>query len=255
MNNQRPGFDLSIGMMLPSGNLVAEHQMQQMLAPRVALHSTRLPLTGSSVQQLDAMIDNLEDAARLLADARVDQIAFNCTAVSTFNPAAEPAISKRIVDATNTTALTTAQALVAALHHFAAQRMVLVTPYIEAVTKREKVFFEHHGFDVVHDASYGIDSNWDMAQQSPSTWFDFTLANRRDDVDAYVLSCTAIDSAVVIDDLEQALGKPVLTSNQALAWFCQRRGGINQAVHGFGELLASTNAVQADAIQPAANVG
>ena len=42
MNNQRPGFDLSIGMMLPSGNLVAEQQMQQMLAPRVALHSTRL---------------------------------------------------------------------------------------------------------------------------------------------------------------------------------------------------------------------
>jgi len=255
MNNQRPGFDLSIGMMLPSGNLVAEHQMQQMLAPRVALHSTRLPLTGSSVQQLDAMIDNLEDAARLLADARVDQIAFNCTAVSTFNPAAEPAISKRIVDATNTTALTTAQALVAALHHLAAQSIVLVTPYIEAVTKREKVFFEHHGFDVVHDASYGIDSNWDMAQQAPATWFDFTLANRRDDVDAYVLSCTAIDSAVVIDDLEQALGKPVLTSNQALAWYCQRRGGINQSVHGFGELLASTKALQADVVQSKANVG
>jgi maleate cis-trans isomerase len=55
--------------------------------------------------------------------------------------------------------------------------------------------------------------------------------------------------------LEQALGKPVLTSNQALAWLCQRRGGINQSVHGFGELLASTKAVQADAIQPAANVG
>ena len=255
MNNQRPGFDLSIGMMLPSGNLVAEYQMQQMLAPRVALHSTRLPLTGSSVQQLDAMIDNLEGAARLLADARVDQIAFNCTAVSTFNPAAEPAISKRIVDATNTTALTTAQALVAALHHFSAHRMVLVTPYIEAVTKREKIFFEHHGFDVVHDVSYGIDSNWDMAQQAPSTWLDFTLANRRGDADAYVLSCTAIDSAVVIDQLEQALGKPVLTSNQALAWYCQRRGGITQPVQGFGKLLASTNAIRPDIAQPAATTG
>jgi len=239
MTNNRPGYDLSIGMLLPSGNLVAERQMQQMLAPRVALHTTRLPLTGSSEAQLNAMIDNLEAAAQLLADARVDQIAFNCTAVSTFDPAAEPAISKRIADATNTTALTTAQALVAALKHLNARRIVLITPYIDAINAREKVFFEHHGFEVTHDAGYDIETNWDMAQQPPATWAQFALANRRDDADAYVLSCTAIESADVIDDLERELGKPVLTSNQALAWYCQRRGGVTEPVHGFGAVLAS----------------
>lgn len=239
MTNNRPGYDLSIGMLLPSGNLVAERQMQQMLAPRVALHTTRLPLTGSSETQLKAMIDNLEAAARLLADARVDQIAFNCTAVSTFDPASEPAISKRIADATNTTALTTAQALVAALNYLSARRIVLITPYIEAINRREKVFFAHHGFDVVHDVGYDIETNWDMAQQPPATWAEFTLANRRAQADAYVLSCTAIESADVIDELERELGKPVLTSNQALAWYCQRQGGIQQAVQGFGTLLAS----------------
>ena len=239
MKNNRPGYDLSIGMLLPSGNLVAERQMQQMLTPRVSLHTTRLPLTGSSETQLNAMIDNLEDAARLLADARVDQIAFNCTAVSTFDPAAEPAISKRITDATNTTALTTAQALVTALNYLNARRIVLITPYIEAINRREKVFFAHHGFDVVHDAGYDIETNWDMAQQPPATWAEFTLANRRAQADAYVLSCTAIESADVIDELERELGKPVLTSNQALAWYCQRQGGIQQAVQGFGTLLAS----------------
>lgn len=239
MTNQRPGYDLTIGMLLPSGNLVAERQMLQMLAPRVALYTTRLPLTGSSEAQLNAMIDNLEGAAQLLADARVDQIAFNCTAVSTFDPASEPAIIKRIVDATGTTALTTAQALVAALKHFNAKRIVLVTPYIEAINAREKIFFTHHGFDVVHDAGYDIETNWDMAQQPSSTWADFSVANRREDADAYVISCTAIESADVIDDLERELGKPVLTSNQALAWYCQRSGGIQQRVPGFGELLNS----------------
>ncbi len=243
MANQRPGYDLSIGMLLPSGNLVAERQMLQMLAPRVALHTTRLPLTGSSEAQLNAMIDNLESAAGLLADARVDQIAFNCTAVSTFNPAAEPAISKRIRDATGSTALTTAQALVAALNHFSAKRIVLVTPYIAAINAREKVFFEHHGFEVLREAGYGIDSNWDMAQQPPSTWADFTLANRHADADAYVISCTAIESADVIDDLERELDKPVLTSNQALAWYCQRRAGVQTPVSGFGALLASTQVI------------
>ena len=239
MTNLRPGYDLSIGMLLPSGNLVAERQMQQMLAPRVSLHTTRLPLTGSSEAQLQAMIDNLEAAARLLADARVDQIAFNCTAVSTFDPASEAVITKRIIDATNTSALTTAQALVSALNHFGARRIVLVTPYIDPINAREKIFFTHHGFDVVHDAGYGIETNWDMAQEPPETWADFTLANRREEADAYVISCTAIESADVIDDLEQQLGKPVLTSNQALAWYCQRCGGIEQPVPGFGALLSA----------------
>ena len=124
MTKHRPGYDLTIGMLLPSGNLVAECQMLQMLAPRVALYTTRLPLTGSSEAQLNAMIDNLEGAARLLADARV-------------------------------------------------------------------------------------------------------------------ISCTAIESADVIEELERELGKPVLTSNQALAWHCQRSGGVQQPVPGFGALLAA----------------
>ena len=233
-----PGTDLSIGMLLPSGNIVAERQCRAMLAPGVALHSTRLPLTGSSEAQLLAMIDGLEAASRLLADARVDLIAFNCTAVSTFRPDSEAEITGRIRDATGTPALTTADGLLAALSHFGARRIALITPYLEAVTAREAAYFAHKGFEVVHHASYGIDTNWDMAREPAATWRDFVLANRRDAADAYVLSCTAIESAAVIDELERALGRPVLTSNQALAWHCQRTAGITAPVPGFGRLLA-----------------
>lgn len=233
-----PGVDLSIGMLLPSGNLVAERQVRSMLAPGVALHSTRLPLTGSSEAQLRAMIDRLEDAAALLADARVDLIAFNCTAVSTFKPDAEGEIARRILSvARGARALTTADALLAALRHLGARRIALVTPYIEPVTRREAAYLAHHGFEVVAEASYGIDANWDMACAPAATWHDFTLAHRRDDVDAYLLSCTAIESAEVIEPLEAVLGRPVLTSNQALAWHCQRSAGITAAVPGFGRLL------------------
>ena len=188
-----PGVALSIGMMLPSGNVVAERQVCAMLAPRVALHTTRLPLTGSSEDQLLAMIDGLEHAAGLLADARVDLIAFNCTAVSTFKPDAEGEIVRRIDSVSRgARAVTTADALLAGLKAVWAMRIALITPYIEAVTRREVAYFEHHGFQVVCDASYGIDTNWDMARAPAGTWYDFTLAHRRDDVDAYLLSCTAI---------------------------------------------------------------
>lgn len=233
-----PGIDLSIGMLLPSGNIVAERQVRAMLAPGVALHTTRLPLTGSSEAQLLAMIDGLEAAAGLLADARVDLIAFNCTAVSTYKPDAEVEIVRRIQGVSRgARALTTADALLAALDHLDARRIALITPYIEPVTRREVAYFTHEGYAVVCDASYGIDTNWDMACAPTSTWYDFTMAHRRDAADVYLLSCTAIESAEVIEPLEAALGRPVLTSNQALAWHCQRSAGIATPIAGFGRLL------------------
>ena len=227
----------TIGMLLPSGNLVAEEQIHAMTPKGVRALTTRLPLTGSSDADLKRMTESLEGAAGLLADARVDLIAFNCTAVSTYSSDADCKIADRITNATKTPAVTTAQALVAALRHFEAKRVVLVTPYIEAVTRREQAFLAHHGFEVIHSASHGINLNWDMAQEPPETWTRLVLDNRRDDADAYLLSCTAIRSAEVIDGIETVLGKPVITSNQALMWHCLRALGIERPIKGFGRLL------------------
>lgn len=231
------GNDVSIGMLLPSGNIVAEGQVRAMMPRGVTVHTTRLPLTGSSDAELRRMTESLEGTAGLLADARVDLIAFNCTAVSTYSSDADCKIADRITATTKTPAVTTAQALVAALHRFDCRRLVLVTPYLEPITRREEAFLAHHGFDVIHSASYGINLNWDMAHEPSETWMRFTEENRRDEADAYLLSCTAIRSAEVIDTLEGILGRPVITSNQALTWYCLEALGIEADVKGFGRLL------------------
>ena len=237
-----PRVRLSVGMLLPSGNIVAERQIRAMLAPGVELHTTRLALTGSSDEDLARMTDRLEEAAGLLADAHVDLIAFNCTAVSMHEPAMDARIADRIKTATGIRAVTTAEAIIAALETLAANRVALVTPYIEAVTKREAAFLAHHGVDVMCEASYGINSNWDMAQVSGQTWRAFAREHRQEGADACLMSCTAIESAEVIEDIERDLDCPVVTSNQALAWYCQRIGGIEDAVEGFGALLSSVTA-------------
>lgn len=238
----RPSIDYGdrarIGMLLPSGNIAAEPQIKAMLPPGVGLYTTRLPLTGSSEQQLMAMIDNVEGGARLLADARVDLLAFNCTAVSTFDTALEASIKKRLADAAQRPVTATSEALVAALRVLGAQRIVLVTPYIRAVNEREARFFKQNGFDVIAEAGMGIDTNAEMGRLPPQTWIDYTRQHRDDRADAYLVSCTAIRSAEVIGEIEHELGRPVLTSNQALVWHCLRSCGIRDAVRGFGRLLA-----------------
>ena len=44
-------------------------------------------------------------------------------------------------------------------------------------------------------------------------------------------------SHTVIAALEQALGKPVITSTQATLWHALRLAGIKDGVPGFGRLL------------------
>jgi maleate isomerase len=83
-------------MLLPSSNRVAESDIPAMLPKDVPLHTTRLKLTGSTLDELLAMTQDVETAVSLLADAGVDLIAFHCTAVSTFNPAMERDLKKRI---------------------------------------------------------------------------------------------------------------------------------------------------------------
>lgn len=96
----RYGWRGRLGILLPSGNVAAEPQFQAMLPDGVSLHTTRLRLTGSSDAQLQAMTDNVEEAASLLGDAGVDLILFHCTAVSTWDAEAEEPLIARIAKAT-----------------------------------------------------------------------------------------------------------------------------------------------------------
>ena len=41
----------------------------------------------------------------------------------------------------------------------------------------------------------------------------------------------------VIEDIEAAIGKPVVFSNQANFWHCLRLAGIEDRIEGFGRLL------------------
>lgn len=47
---------------------------------------------------------------------------------------------------------------------------------------------------------------------------DTVLAGDHPQADALVISCTALPTYDALPDLEQRLGKPVISANQATAW-------------------------------------
>jgi maleate isomerase len=231
------GDRLRLGIIVPSGNAIAEPQIRAMLPAGVSALMTRLALRGSSEAELRRMEEGVEEAARLLADAKVDRIVFHCTAVTTFSPQSGPAIRQRITDATGIAGLVTSDALAAAFGVLGLHRVVLLSPYIAPVHQREIAFLEHLGLDVVGEAALGIDTNDTMARLPPEQLLEWTLANRNSQADAYFLSCTALRTAELIKPLERKLGRPVITSNQVMVWHALRDAGLKEASADWGELF------------------
>lgn len=227
-----------VGLLLPSVNQAAEPQLRAMLPPGIGIAVTRLKLVDSSEESLLGMARDVEAASALLADAGVDLIVFHCTAVSTFSVELEASILERIKEATGLPSVATSQALVASLHAVQARRVVMLSPYTSAVNQREAAFFKLRGFEVVANAGLDCRTGREMMAVSPEAWTSFALSNAHPEADAYVLSCTTVKTAEVVRPLEHALGRPVITSNTAVAWYCMRKFGLGGLVRGFGTLLS-----------------
>lgn len=235
--NARYGSRARLGMMLPSGNVAAEPEVTAMLPEGVSLHTTRLKLTGSSDAQLMAMTQKVEEAGCLLADAAVDLILFHCTAVTTSAPGADTALLQRIEAKTGLRSTATSRGLLAAIRILEVRRLVLITPYINAINQREIAFLRSHGIEVVVDLGLGIDSPQEMIKVEPQEWLRLARTCSSGDAEAYFLSCTAIRSLEIIAALEAEFGKPVLTSNQVATWHALRLLGVQDVVPGAGRLF------------------
>ena len=59
------------------------------------------------------------------------------------------------------------------------------------------------------------------------------------DCDAVFVSCTNLRSFRILAQAEETLGKPVLSSNQAIAWHLLRLAGVGEGVSGPGRLFAT----------------
>jgi maleate isomerase len=234
----RYGWRARLGMLLPSGNVAAESQFNVMLPAGVSLHTTRLKLTGSSDAELLAMADRVEDGAGLLADACVDLILFHCTAVTTWDAEMDRALPQRITAATGLPATSTARALMAAFKALEVRRIVMVSPYIEAINAREAAFLESRQISVLKAVGLNIAQAKDMISVEPGEWYRLVRGNIRDEADAYFISCTAVRSLEVIADLERDIGRPVVTSNQVAAWHALRTMGVKDKLTGFGQLFS-----------------
>lgn len=222
-----------IGHLYPSGGL-CDFEIQAMAPEGVQFVTTRLPFRDTSIESDRTLIDDIELHAQLLADAKVDLIATNCTAAGVVN--GPEAINARVEAATGIAAVTTIEAVLAACHAMGAKKIGLVTAYGEHVVTEEKAFLARHGLEVTADASRACTTPYEQGTLPPQVWREIATALPRD-FDALLISCAGIRVSGVIQEIEDAIGRPVISSNSALLWYCLKRLGISATPVGYGTLL------------------
>ncbi|SPB18571.1 Asp/Glu racemase [Caballeronia novacaledonica] len=222
-----------IGHLYPSGGL-CDFEVQLMAPDGVQFVTTRLPFRDTSIHSDKSIIDDLEQHAALLADAKVDLIALNCTAAGVVN--GPEVINSRVRAATGIESVTTIEAVLAALETVNATRIGLLTPYRDEVVDAEIAFFAERGIDVMTHANQPTLTPFDQAMIDPDIWLRMASRLERG-FDALLISCAGIRTSGIIERLERECRVPVVTSNVALLWYCLRRLDVRGRSAGFGSLL------------------
>jgi maleate isomerase len=124
------------------------------------------------------------------------------------------------------------------LRELGARKLVVGTPYLDEINTAEAEFLVAKGFDVLDIQGLNLTTGIEFGQVTPAFWKKFALAIDRPEADAIFLSCGGIRSLEVVEEIEQATGKPVITSNQAQFWSCLRRAGIGDQIKGFGQIFS-----------------
>ncbi len=227
-----------IGLLVPGGNSVMEPEFHRMAPDGVSTHANRVYLKDVTPGSLAGMADHAAESARVLAQARLDVLAFGCTSGSFVGGKGYDEKLVRIMeDATGVPATTTTTAVLRALRLIGVRRIALATPYTDEVTGLEARFLADHGFEVTRAQGGGIVETAGMQDCEPEIAYARAREVDDDRAEAVFISCTGFRTIEVIEKLEAELGKPVISSNQATLADCLRMLGVRQVQPGFGSLF------------------
>ncbi len=229
-----------IGVVVLATDHSIEHEYRQIVTqPGVAVYQSRIPNSPTiTPDNLRAMEPHITDRAKLiLPGIPLDVVAYGCTSASMI--IGEERVFELIhaarPEAKATTPITAA---FAAFRATGCKRIGVLTPYSDEVNQYIRRYIEDKGFEVPVFGSFNQDDDNLVARISAESMKAAALEiGSHDNVDGVFVSCTSLRLAHCVADIENALGKPVTSSNHAIIWHSLRLAGINDSIEGFGKLF------------------
>jgi maleate isomerase len=211
-----------IGLIIPSVNRMTEPQFNHYAPEGLGIHVARGRVAGQPGKTVEELTDEIAHAAGTLADAEPDLIVFHCTNTSMKEGAdGEARIINLIEKTTGIEALSTSSLVKDALRVLGLKKLVLLSPYMSNAPII--AYLNAAGFTVVKDVALKCATAADFEAITPQRWLELARENDTPEADGIFLSCTNTTQIEAVTAIEEALGKPVVNSNQAVLWGCLKR--------------------------------
>jgi maleate isomerase len=234
-----------IGVVAPF-DFALDRELWRWVPDSVSLYLTRMPFftTPVTVEMANSLSERgvVRRATRDVLTPEPDVVAYACASGSFVDGVlGERLLVRTMVDAGAPAACTTSGALVEALDVLGVRKLAIATPYIDSVTSRLVGFLAEQGVQTVASSGLGLLGHiWRVPY---ATVVDIVRSVDTPEAEAMFISCTNLPTYDVIEPLEQALGKPVLTANQVTMWSALRAMGLR----GVGAGQSLLHAEQASA--------
>jgi maleate cis-trans isomerase len=91
-----------------------------------------------------------------------------------------------------------------------------------------------HGFEVVSCGR--LENVTDIYEETPQRAYQLGRSVDVPEAQAVFLSGTGMPTISILQELEQDLGKPVISAASAMMWYALRLAGVRQPMAGYGRL-------------------
>lgn len=235
-----------LGMITPSSNSVLEpvtsamlHGLADVTAHFSRFRVTEIALDAAALSQFDASV--MLPAADLLADAKVDAVAWNGTSASWLGIGRDRSLCEAITARTGVPATTSTLACIDAARALGAKNVGLVSPYTDDVQRRIGDVWAAEGIAPHAERHLGLRDNFSFGEVAPAAIADMIRAVAAEGADAAVILCTNLDGAALAASLERELNITVLDSVAVTLWrTLELAGGDIAALAGWGRIFQTS---------------
>lgn len=218
-----------VGVIVLQADETLENDLRRLLPQELSYLVSRVPSSPAvTTESLRAMEEELTRSASLFPrGATLGAVAYACT-----SGAAEIGADRvaKLVQAGVATPRVTepVSALIAACQHLGVTRLGLVTPYVAAVSAQLRRVLERAGLTTRPVTSFDEPLEENVARIAEASVMEASIeVGRSSECEAVFLSCTNLRTLGVIAKVEREIGKPVLSSNQVLAWHLCRLADVH----------------------------
>jgi maleate isomerase len=230
----------AIGLVVLATDQTIEHEWRQMLRlDGVAFYESRIynapTITPETLAEMEGGI--AVAAALIKPGIPLDALAYGCTsgAMVIGEERVFALLREAWPDKPCTTPITAA---LAGLRALGARRIALLTPYIDEINQTMRRYIGARDITVTAMGSFNNGNDNEVARISAASLEAAIIElGSQNSVDAVFIACTSLRVAALIERAEARLGKPVTSSNHAMAWHALRLAGYDEPVAGFGRLF------------------